>query len=86
MAAGKVIRKNKFIYNVHYRNKWRRKHGNGRDYWVVCHEIIQVGLLNFLLTPDSLFGPFYQTIGNSLDYSYFVIQGKVFFRPKEINI
>jgi hypothetical protein len=39
------------------------KHGNGRDWWVVSHEWNTQRYYLFLLTPDSTYGPFTQTIG-----------------------
>ena len=43
------------------------KHGNGRDWWVVMHEyaysVDNNGYVKFLITPDGILGPYYQSIG-----------------------
>lgn len=42
------------------------KHGNGRDWWIVVPEAYSNGsngYFRFLLTPDSIYGPYYQQIG-----------------------
>jgi hypothetical protein len=39
------------------------KHANGRDYWVVMGGSLVNTFYEFLVTPDSIFGPYNQTIG-----------------------
>jgi hypothetical protein len=39
------------------------KHANGRDYWIVIGESNTNGFYKFLLTPDTILGPFLQNIG-----------------------
>ena len=42
------------------------KHANGEDWWIVVTETYQNGFYRFLLTKDSIAGPFYQQIGASM--------------------
>ena len=39
------------------------KHANGRDYWLVMGASVINKFYTFLVTPDSIIGPFIQTIG-----------------------
>lgn len=39
------------------------KHGNGRDWWIIRHGDRDNTYIKFLLTPDSILGPFFQNIG-----------------------
>jgi hypothetical protein len=47
------------------------KHANGEDWWIVATEMFQNGFYRFLLTKDSITGPFYQQIGASMHGNYF---------------
>ncbi|MCY7411255.1 MAG: hypothetical protein LH473_13365, partial [Chitinophagales bacterium] len=47
------------------------KHANGRDWWIVVHDRDNDKFVKFLATPDSIQGPFYQSIGS--DYSILFI-------------
>jgi hypothetical protein len=40
------------------------KHANGRDWWIISHKWNSDLYLKFLLTPDTLLGPFEQHIGS----------------------
>lgn len=40
------------------------KHGNGRDWWIVSHQLNSDQFIKFLLTPDGISGPFRQAIGS----------------------
>jgi len=40
------------------------KHGNGRDWWIICHQNWSNRYFKFLVTPDSIYGPYTQNIGS----------------------
>lgn len=40
------------------------KHANGRDWWVITHKFYSDIFFIFLITPDSIYGPFNQQIGS----------------------
>ena len=40
------------------------KHGNGRDYWLVVNGYQDSTYIKFLVTPDTILGPFFQSIGS----------------------
>ena len=42
------------------------KHANGRDWWVITHRWNSDLYYKFLLTPDSIYGPFEQQIGSKI--------------------
>lgn len=42
------------------------KHANGRDWWLIHHQFNTDRYYKFLITPDSIFGPFSQDIGQSI--------------------
>ncbi len=39
------------------------KHGNGRDWWVIAHRFNSTLFYEFLVTPDSIYGPYMQNVG-----------------------
>ncbi|MCH8904970.1 MAG: hypothetical protein IIA45_13775, partial [Bacteroidetes bacterium] len=39
------------------------KHGNGQDWWLLLHQFNSDSFVKFLITKDSMKGPFYQKIG-----------------------
>ncbi len=43
------------------------KHANGRDWWLITHENTSNCYVKFLITPNGIFGPFYQCIGKYVD-------------------
>lgn len=43
------------------------KHGNGRDWWVIRHGQRENKYIKFLVTPDSILGPFVQYIGPNFE-------------------
>ncbi len=53
------------------------KHGNGRDWWVVCMQSASDTIYKFLVTPYGIDGPFKQAIGTKRLPSY----GQVKFSP-----
>ncbi len=80
---GKVIEKNRFIYidTLFCEQFTAIKHGNGRDYWLITHKGLSQTFIKFLVTPDSIIGPIFQTIGNSLDDQYYGGIGQSVFSP-----
>lgn len=44
------------------------KHANGRDWWVITHKYRSDIFYKFLLTPDTILGPFEQVIGTKIIY------------------
>ncbi|MBA2406424.1 MAG: hypothetical protein H0V65_00300, partial [Chitinophagales bacterium] len=44
------------------------KHANGRDWWIVSHEYSTNRFYSWLLTPDTVEGPFSQWIGIDINY------------------
>nr|MBK9652203.1 T9SS type A sorting domain-containing protein [Bacteroidota bacterium] len=53
------------------------KHGNGRDWWVVCMQSASDTIYKFLVTPYSIDGPFKQAIGTKRLPCY----GEIKFSP-----
>lgn len=81
-GLGKVVSKNHFIYLDSLSEQMTAvKHGNGRDWWLITHEWFSSRFVKFLITPDSIEGPFFQEIGNSLDTLYFAGYGQSCFSP-----
>ena len=44
------------------------KHANGRDWWIISHEYSTKRFYGWLLSPDTIEGPFSQWIGIDIDY------------------
>lgn len=44
------------------------KHGNGRDWWIVCHRINSNLFYKLLLTPQGVSAPVSQSIGDTMHY------------------
>jgi len=47
------------------------KHANGRDWWLISHEFYSDRYYKFLITPDSIYGPFEQRIGSVITHDVF---------------
>ncbi|MCX6199483.1 MAG: T9SS type A sorting domain-containing protein, partial [Bacteroidetes bacterium] len=64
-GLGEVMQKNIPLYNGIFREGGMTacKHANGRDWWIVLGKRGSNTYCKFLLTSDSLFGPFTQQIG-----------------------
>lgn len=64
-GLGEVVQKNKTFANGAFRGGGITAccHANGRDWWIVMGESNNNTFDKFLLTPDSLLGPFKQAIG-----------------------
>lgn len=64
-GLGEVIKKNVVFAKGKFRGGGMTacKHANGRDWWIVMGASVKNDFYRFLLTPDSLLGPYIQTIG-----------------------
>ncbi len=40
------------------------RHANGRDWWLIANKYKSNEYLKYLVTPDSIYGPYFQTIGS----------------------
>ncbi|MBL7805770.1 MAG: PKD domain-containing protein, partial [Saprospiraceae bacterium] len=71
-GAGKVIEKNKLIMTGCFQTACANRHANGRDWWLLIGDNKVDTFYRFLVTPDSLLGPWVQAIENpSIDSFYF---------------
>jgi hypothetical protein len=52
------------------------KHANGRDYWLIMGASVKNIFYKFLITPDSILGPFQQTIGPKFPLPYDIAYSK----------
>jgi hypothetical protein len=50
------------------------KHANGRDWWIITHKSTSDQYIKILVTPDSILGPYYQSIGRTHVYEQFFQQ------------
>ncbi|MFN8277665.1 MAG: T9SS type A sorting domain-containing protein [Chitinophagales bacterium] len=66
-GLGKVTSKKNFLYGeaVAEDHFTACKHANGRDYWLIAVKYQDSTYVKFLVTPDSILGPYYQTIGSA---------------------
>lgn len=70
-GLGKVIAKNDTIIilpidSTNYCEKIAiTRHANGRDWWVLIHQVNSEQFIKFLLSPFGISGPYYQCIGRS---------------------
>lgn len=46
------------------------KHGNGRDWWIFSHEYLSNRYYSWLLMPDTILGPFSQSIGSNINEDF----------------
>lgn len=71
-GRGEMTKKNKIIIiDTLVKGKLTAcKHANGRDWWIISHEYNTNRYYKFLLTPDSLYGPYSQYIGQSTKFDY----------------
>ena len=44
------------------------KHTNGRDWWLISHKYFSNRYFKFLITPDTILGPYSQDIGSFIDF------------------
>jgi len=78
-GKGEVISKNQLLVQGSLTPQLEAvKHANGQDWWIIVPEVFSNNYIRFLLTPDSLYGPYYQPIG--LTYSKFG-SGQASFSP-----
>ena len=55
------------------------RHGNGRDWWLVVNNYHDSTYAKFIVSPDTITGPYFQTIGAS--YPGLNISGQLMFSP-----
>ncbi len=62
---GDVLLKNEVLYEgaLEPGGNTLVRHANGRDWWVMTHGSANDEFVSFLITPDSVMGPYYQQIG-----------------------
>jgi hypothetical protein len=68
-GSGKVIEKNKVLLKNFELSKVMMqacKHSNGRDWWLFKHALDENTIYKFLVTKDSIYGPFIQTFAQPL--------------------
>ncbi|MEO8148886.1 MAG: T9SS type A sorting domain-containing protein [Bacteroidia bacterium] len=65
-GKGAVIIKNMLIDSTNQLCEKRVavKHGNGRDWWIISHSLFGDLFVKYLISNDSIIGPFYQNIGS----------------------
>ncbi len=69
-GLGKVISKHNLLLQGDLTEKLTAvKHANGRDWWLLGHKLVSDEFYKFLITPDTIEGPFYQSIGSTYDYN-----------------
>ncbi len=82
-GLGSVISKNKPIINDTIAGQGYMleacKHANGQDWWILVPEYESNAYYRFLLTTDSLYGPFRQEVGYS--FSWIDYNGQAIFSP-----
>lgn len=62
--GGVVSKNNILLYNAtEFGGLTACKHGNGRDWWLICHEFNGDKYFKWLITPYGIQGPFTQVIG-----------------------
>ncbi|MEP7264400.1 MAG: T9SS type A sorting domain-containing protein [Bacteroidota bacterium] len=78
-GLGEVILKNQVILTdtLNTGKITAVKHGNGRDWWIICHRAFSTTYYKFLLTPAGLTGPYMQDIGSNRSFD----AGQVCFSP-----
>ena len=64
-GRGAVVNKNTMINPQYIFNGFMTatKHGNGRDWWIICHGVNNDLFYEYLLTPNGIQGPFNQHCG-----------------------
>ncbi len=65
-GMGGVVFKNQLLLNdsINSGKITACRHANGRDWWVLCHRVNTDVYFKFLVTPDSIMGPYLQSIGS----------------------
>jgi len=77
-GLGKVIIKNKKLWSQDITEKLQAvKHANGRDWWIVVHEILSRNFVIFKLTQDGITDTLVQSIGPVIPYGEIVGQMKL---------
>jgi hypothetical protein len=80
-GAGAVISKRNLLYDQSMTNTHITacRHGNGRDWWLVVNNYLDSTYAKFIVTPDTIIGPYLQTIGPA--YPAPDIAGQIQFSP-----
>ncbi|MBP9136796.1 MAG: T9SS type A sorting domain-containing protein [Chitinophagales bacterium] len=69
-GLGKVISKNNIILEGNLTEKMVAiKHGNGRDWWLILHELLTDKFFKFLITPDGIIEMNFQNIGSIYNFN-----------------
>ena len=79
-GLGTVINKNYHLYEdtITQGRLTACKHANGRDWWLISHEWNNTTYLRWLITPDSIHGPYSQNVGSVILYDGY---GQACFSP-----
>ncbi len=83
-GLGEVIQKNVILLNDTLVNGKLNacKHANGRDWWLICHQLNSNLFYKYLITPYGIQGPYLQSIGavrlSRLGQNKFSLDGKLF--------
>lgn len=72
LGLGEVVRKNVVFAKGKFREGGMTacKHANGRDWWIIMGKLNSNGFYKFLLTPDTIQGPYLQNIGPTYSMPY----------------
>lgn len=63
-------------YKVYTEKLTAVKHGNGRDWWVIAHDTSN-NFIEWLITPDSIVGPFIHSVGNPHSFQPAQVPGEI---------
>lgn len=80
-GSGKVVVKNKvLLQNIELSKVMMQacKHSNGRDWWLLKHGSGQNTIYRFLVTKDSIYGPYLQTFAQPI-WGYSDLHGQIAF-------
>lgn len=83
-----ILQKNQILLEGEFSNKLAAiRHANGRDWWLLAHESISNRFIRFIITPNGITAPAYQTIGrgpNSLELKkeFYYWRGEMVISPK----
>jgi hypothetical protein len=90
--SGKVLRATQVIMQGNMLSDARMtacQHANGRDWWLINHQYLTNVIYTHLITPDSIYGPFEQSIGlpglepDDAGWSIFSPEGSTFATATE---
>lgn len=58
------------------------RHGNGRDWWLISKRACYPEMIEWLITPDTILGPYIVTLANDPNTCYDDIPGQACFSPQ----